>query len=81
MQGDRGGAVSFVVAFVVVRLLLTRFARFALDRPNARSLHEQPVPRTGGIAVLAGIAACTGLRRRGALAAPRPRVVLAALSF
>ncbi len=56
MQGV-AGAVSFVLAFIAVRLLLTRFARFALDRPNERSLHEHPVPRTGGIAVLVGIAA------------------------
>jgi UDP-GlcNAc:undecaprenyl-phosphate GlcNAc-1-phosphate transferase len=47
---------SFVVAFVAVRLLAGRFAGFALDRPNERSLHERPVPRTGGIAVLAGTA-------------------------
>ncbi|OFW07741.1 MAG: hypothetical protein A3H27_12700 [Acidobacteria bacterium RIFCSPLOWO2_02_FULL_59_13] len=50
------GVLSFVVAFVASRLLLARFARFALDHPNARSLHERPVPRTGGIAVLAGAA-------------------------
>jgi len=56
MQGA-AGAVSFVLAFIAVQLLLTRFARFALDRPNERSLHEHPVPRTGGIAVLIGIAA------------------------
>jgi UDP-N-acetylmuramyl pentapeptide phosphotransferase/UDP-N-acetylglucosamine-1-phosphate transferase len=48
------GAASFVVAFIVVQVLLSRFARFALDQPNERSLHERPVPRTGGIAVLAG---------------------------
>ncbi len=48
--------LSFVVAFVVLRFLLSRFGRFALDEPNARSLHEQPVPRTGGIAVLLGAA-------------------------
>ena len=56
MQGA-AGAVSFVLAFIAVQLLLTRFARFALDRPNERSLHEHPVPRTGGIAVLIGVAA------------------------
>ncbi|TAK87928.1 MAG: glycosyltransferase family 4 protein [Betaproteobacteria bacterium] len=50
------GVLSFVVAFVASRVLLARFARFALDHPNARSLHERPVPRTGGIAVLAGTA-------------------------
>lgn len=58
MQGA-AGAVSFAVAFVAVQLLLTRFAHFALDRPNERSLHETPVPRTGGIAIIAGTA--TGL--------------------
>jgi len=45
---------AFAIAFLVLRVLLSRFARFALDRPNERSLHERPVPRTGGIAVLAG---------------------------
>ncbi len=60
MQGVEGAlsfALAFVLAFIAVQLLLTRFARFALDRPNERSLHEHPVPRTGGIAVLVGIAA------------------------
>jgi UDP-GlcNAc:undecaprenyl-phosphate/decaprenyl-phosphate GlcNAc-1-phosphate transferase len=56
MQGA-AGAVSFAVAFVVVQVLLSRFGRFALDQPNERSLHERPVPRTGGIAVVAGGAA------------------------
>ena len=46
--------LSFVVTFAVLRLLLTKFGRLALDRPNERSLHERPVPRTGGIALLAG---------------------------
>lgn len=50
------GILSFVVAFVALRLLIGPFARFALDHPNERSLHERPVPRTGGIAVLAGTA-------------------------
>jgi UDP-N-acetylmuramyl pentapeptide phosphotransferase/UDP-N-acetylglucosamine-1-phosphate transferase len=48
--------LSFVVAFGALRLLLSRFGRFALDQPNERSLHQNPVPRTGGIAVLAGAA-------------------------
>ena len=51
------GALSFVLAFVAVRVLLSRFGRFALDEPNERSLHERPVPRTGGMAVLFGAAA------------------------
>jgi UDP-N-acetylmuramyl pentapeptide phosphotransferase/UDP-N-acetylglucosamine-1-phosphate transferase len=49
--------VSFLLAIVTVRLLLFRFARFALDHPNERSLHSHPVPRTGGVAVLAGTVA------------------------
>jgi UDP-GlcNAc:undecaprenyl-phosphate/decaprenyl-phosphate GlcNAc-1-phosphate transferase len=50
-----GAAIlSFVVAFLAARVLLSRFGRFALDQPNERSLHERPVPRTGGIAVLLG---------------------------
>jgi len=45
---------AFVASFLVIRLLLARFSWFALDRPNERSLHERPVPRTGGIAMLVG---------------------------
>jgi len=41
-------------------VLLSRFGAFALDEPNARSLHERPVPRTGGIAVLLGAAVALG---------------------
>lgn len=48
--------LAFLVSLAVVRLLLTRFARLALDQPNERSLHERPVPRTGGIAVIAAAA-------------------------
>src|SRR3954467_11436159 len=75
------GAVSFVVAFVVVQLLLSRFGRFALDQPNERSLHERPVPRTGGIAILAG--AATALPFGGAaLWLPLSlALLLAAISF
>jgi UDP-GlcNAc:undecaprenyl-phosphate GlcNAc-1-phosphate transferase len=51
------GAAAFVIALAAVQILLARFARFALDHPNERSLHESPVPRTGGIAVLTGTAA------------------------
>jgi len=56
--------VAFLVSFAIIRLLLRYFGQFGLDRPNDRSLHERPVPRTGGIAILVGaISAC-------ALAAP-----------
>jgi hypothetical protein len=42
-------------------LLLPRGRRLMLDRPNARSLHQQPVPRSGGIAIAAGVAAGVAL--------------------
>src|SRR3989442_12409795 len=44
------GILSFAVAWVVLRLLLSRFRTLVLDKPNERSLHERPVPRTGGVA-------------------------------
>jgi UDP-N-acetylmuramyl pentapeptide phosphotransferase/UDP-N-acetylglucosamine-1-phosphate transferase len=52
--------LSFVLAFLGVRMLVSHFGRFALDHPNARSLHKRPVPRTGGIAVLVGGAVSLG---------------------
>ncbi|MCP9451732.1 MAG: glycosyltransferase family 4 protein [Nitrospira sp.] len=47
---------SFLVTWVTVLLLLRWFSGRALDHPNERSLHQQPVPRTGGIGIAAGIA-------------------------
>src|ERR1700682_2407843 len=73
--------LSFIVAFAVLRILLWRFGSFVLDEPNARSLHERPVPRTGGIAILAGLAVSTafgGLEIWVPLAAA---LALAAVSF
>ena len=55
-----GALLAFAVSLGMLRVLLTRFASFALDRPNERSLHARPVPRTGGIAVLAGAAVAFG---------------------
>lgn len=50
--------ISFVVAALAVGWLArSRVARVALDEPNARSLHAAPVPRTGGIGLLLGVAA------------------------
>jgi UDP-N-acetylmuramyl pentapeptide phosphotransferase/UDP-N-acetylglucosamine-1-phosphate transferase len=62
---------AFLVALLAARLLLTPAGRrIALDTPNERSLHAQPVPRTGGIAIAAGVAAAC------ALAAPGLPVIL-----
>lgn len=47
----------FVAVLSVGWLARSRAARLALDEPNARSLHTTPVPRTGGIGLLLGVAA------------------------
>lgn len=50
--------ISFLVAALVVGWLARgRAARLALDEPNVRSLHVTPVPRSGGIGLLLGVAA------------------------
>jgi UDP-N-acetylmuramyl pentapeptide phosphotransferase/UDP-N-acetylglucosamine-1-phosphate transferase len=50
---------AFAVAAVAARFLSRgKAASFALDRPNSRSLHQTPVPRTGGIAVLLAMFSC-----------------------
>lgn len=47
--------VSCVVTVCILRVLLARLGNLALDTPNHRSLHETPVPRTGGWALIAGV--------------------------
>lgn len=50
--------IAFAVAFVAVRVLASgKLGPRTLDVPNERSLHRVPVPRTGGLGVLAGAAA------------------------
>lgn len=64
VSGSVAGAagVAFLVALVLVPLLV-RFAigRDLLDVPNARSSHEIPTPRLGGLAVIAGVWAAASL--------------------
>lgn len=38
-----------------------RLAAFTLDHPNRRSLHRSPIPRTGGIGILAGVLLALGI--------------------
>ncbi len=47
--------------FLIWWLVNSRFSAVALDRPNPRSLHETPVPRTGGISVHIGILLAVGM--------------------
>lgn len=50
--------VACALAGVLVRVLLSdRLAGLVLDVPNDRSLHARPVPRTGGVGLMAGAAA------------------------
>lgn len=73
---------AFLVALVAARLLLTPAGRrIALDTPNERSLHAQPVPRTGGLAIAAGVAAACALVWPGLPAILAAAAALAAVSF
>src|SRR3989338_4241964 len=48
--------VSFVVTFgMLLWLLRGGLAGLALDQPNHRSLHDRPIPRTGGLALMTGV--------------------------
>ncbi len=47
--------LAFTVTWLAISVLLrTGLAKIALDAPNQRSLHASPVPRSGGIAIMAG---------------------------
>jgi UDP-GlcNAc:undecaprenyl-phosphate GlcNAc-1-phosphate transferase len=52
--------LSLLLAFVItvaclLLMLKTPLARLALDQPNHRSLHTSVTPRTGGLAIMAGV--------------------------
>ena len=73
---------AFFVALLIARLLLTPAGRrIALDTPNERSLHAQPVPRTGGIAIAGGVAAACLLAWPGLPVILAAAALLGAASF
>jgi UDP-N-acetylmuramyl pentapeptide phosphotransferase/UDP-N-acetylglucosamine-1-phosphate transferase len=48
--------LSFAATFAAILWLLkNKLSLIALDRPNPRSLHDAPVPRTGGLGLMSGI--------------------------
>ena len=48
---------AFAITLLCVKVLISDAGRkLVLDHPNERSLHEHPVPRTGGLAIIAGVA-------------------------
>lgn len=49
--------IAFSCAAMAVGWLARNRASITLDEPNARSLHTTPVPRTGGIGLILGVAA------------------------
>lgn len=54
--------IASLVAFAVSALLAWRLFHprsplYLVDTPNERSLHTAPIPRTGGLAILSGLAA------------------------
>jgi UDP-GlcNAc:undecaprenyl-phosphate/decaprenyl-phosphate GlcNAc-1-phosphate transferase len=48
---------SYVLTWIVLTIVIRTWSDRILDHPNERSLHPRPVPRMGGIVVVAGIAA------------------------
>ena len=74
-------ALSFVVCFALLFFLVRRLGHVGLDRPNDRSLHERPVPRTGGIAVVAGVASSIAFGTLQLWVPMALALALAALSF
>ena len=46
---------SAITSYLSMRFVGVTAPLRLLDHPNARSLHQRPIPKTGGLAVLAGI--------------------------
>jgi UDP-N-acetylmuramyl pentapeptide phosphotransferase/UDP-N-acetylglucosamine-1-phosphate transferase len=96
MPASGGVGVFLAAVFLAVfaaSTALTRFVlallrdRAVLDRPNPRSSHSAPVPRGGGLAILAtllpawGVASAMGFAPGAVWPAVLGALVLAALSF
>jgi len=72
---------AFVVSLAGLWILLSPPGRrLLLDRPNERSLHQNPVPRSGGLAIAAGAAAGLSFAPGAPLLAFALAAALAALS-
>lgn len=73
---------ALAVSLACLSILLSPFGRrLMLDRPNERSLHERPVPRSGGLAIVAGIAAGAAFAPQGLAATLAMTGALAAVSL
>lgn len=54
---------AFLAAYGALFLLMRLRPPLPLDQPNARSLHAAPVPRIGGLGIVAGVAAALSWTR------------------
>ena len=73
---------AFVISLVCVKALISETGRrLVLDHPNERSLHERPVPRTGGLAIAAGVGVGWLVGAPGFAIALSLAAALAVLSF
>jgi len=73
---------TFAIALLCLKLLVSdRGRRLVLDQPNERSLHARPVPRTGGLAIMAGVAIGWWVGHPGFAVALTLAAALAALSL
>jgi UDP-N-acetylmuramyl pentapeptide phosphotransferase/UDP-N-acetylglucosamine-1-phosphate transferase len=54
-------AAAFCAAFLGTGLMLWRRWHWAVDHPNDRSLHSDPTPRSGGLAIMAAVLGATAL--------------------
>lgn len=70
---------SFGVCLSLVALVLRSRRHWAIDVPNDRSLHTDPTPRIGGLAIMAGIMAAAALATLGFERVPVAAVGLAVL--
>ena len=70
-----GGATLGLLAW-----MLARDVRLPLDHPNERSLHKRPVPRSGGMAIMAGVFCALAVLMISPVLV-LPTVILAAISF
>lgn len=61
MQFIYCATAGFAVSFTLIALMLRHRWHWAIDHPNERSLHHDPTPRSGGLAIIAGIVAGTAI--------------------
>ena len=46
---------ALVTMLLTMIILISKFGKEIQDIPNERSLHDTPVPRIGGVAMMAGL--------------------------